>query len=168
MLYDPISYYPEKIDDMTFFQDGNLDNIEIINHYNKLIKKGKYNEANDYINQQKNVYGFFADFFNLIENRIYNLQNYLLTKPPKIQPFIYYDKKGYGIHIFSDVDEVEDLNTIKLFLSDNEDEEPLDIETLYVFNDPDLLDKLHIFIDENEMGLEEIEPPIITEDSIWI
>ena len=118
MLCDPISHYPEKIDDMTFFQDASLDNIEIIKHYNDLIAKGKYNEANEYINQQEGIYGYFADFFNLIENRIYSLQEYLLTKPPKNQPFIFYNKKGYGIYIFSDTDEIEDLSIIKLFSPD--------------------------------------------------
>ncbi len=91
MLCNPTSYYPNKIDEMTFFQDNNLDKVEIMNHYNNLIAQGKYSEASDYINQQEGVYGFFADFFNLIENRIYNLQEYLLNKQKK-QPFVYYDE----------------------------------------------------------------------------
>ena len=90
MLCSSVSDYPNKIDDMTFFQDNNLENIEIINHYNHLIAQGKYNEASDYISQQEGIYGFFADFLNLIENRIYTLQEYLLNKPLKKQPFIYY------------------------------------------------------------------------------
>lgn len=166
MLCDPISYYPEKIDNMTFFQDVSLDNIEIINHYNNLIAKGKYSEAVDYINQQKNVCGFFADFFNLIENRIYNLQEHLLTKPPKNQPFIFYDKKGYGIRIFTDIDVEEDLSTIKLFTPD--DAEFVDAETLYVFHDLGAQEKLQVYIDDTEMDLDEIEPPVVTEDTIWI
>lgn len=91
MSCNPISYYPNKIDEMIFFQDNDLDKIEIMNYYNELVAQGKYDEANDYINQQESVYGFFADFFNTIENRIYNTQEYLLNKPPKNQPFIYYD-----------------------------------------------------------------------------
>lgn len=83
MMCNPISCYPDKIDEMIFFQDNNLEKIEIINHYNELIAQGKYTEANDYISQQKNVYGFFADYLNALENRIYNLQNYLLTKQKK-------------------------------------------------------------------------------------
>lgn len=92
MLCNPASYYPGKVDKMIFFQDNNLEKIEIINNYENLAAQGKYSEANDYINQQEGVYGFFADFFNLIENRIYSLQEYLLSKPPKQQPFIYYDE----------------------------------------------------------------------------
>jgi len=67
---------------MIFFQDNNLEKIDIIDTYNKLISQGKYTEANQYINQQEGIYGYFADFFNVIENRIYNLQDYLLQKPP--------------------------------------------------------------------------------------
>ncbi|MBD5551912.1 MAG: hypothetical protein HDQ96_12195 [Lachnospiraceae bacterium] len=91
MLCNPVSYYPAKIDEMTFFQDNNLEKIENVNHYNDLISQGKYSEASDYINKQEGIYGFFADFYNLIENRIYTLQEYLLQKPQKTQPFIYYD-----------------------------------------------------------------------------
>lgn len=77
------SQYPNNIDPMLFFQDNSLDNIDIINTYNNLIAQQKYNEANEYINQQENVHRYSADYFNAIENRIYSLQNYLLTKNKK-------------------------------------------------------------------------------------
>ena len=92
MLCNTLSDYPGIIDDMTFFQDNNLENIEIINQYENLISQGKYSEANSYINQQEDVYGYFADFFNLLENRIYSLQEHLLTKE-KAQPFIFHDEE---------------------------------------------------------------------------
>lgn len=167
MICNPISYYPDKIDEMTFFQDNNLEKIEIVNHYNALVAKGKYTEANIYINQQNDFYGFFSDFLNLIENRIYTLQNYLLHKPLKNQPFLYYDKKGYGIRIFSDLDIEEDLNTIKLFSPD--ENESMDIKTLYVFENLESLDNLYVYAtDTDEQDLDEMEPPFITEDTIWI
>lgn len=151
MLCDPVSYYPNKIDEMIFFQDNNLGNVEIMNHYNNLIAQGKYNEASDYINQQEGIYGFFAVFFNLIENRIYTLQEYLLQKPLKKQPFICYDEEEHfsfgDLHIFTDTDEEEDLSSIKLF-SDNDEEESID--DLYMFTG------------------EEGEPPNANEDTIWI
>lgn len=92
MLVDPMSSYPGKVDDMTFFQDCDLENIHIMNTYNNLIIKNQYSEANKYINQQENICGYFAGFFNVIENRIYNLQDYLLHKPPKKQPFLYFEE----------------------------------------------------------------------------
>lgn len=92
MLCNTTSYYPDGIDKMTFFQDNDLTKVNIVNNYNSLISQGKYTEANQYINQQEGVYGYFADFFNALENRIYNLQTYLLQKPPKKRYFFYWDE----------------------------------------------------------------------------
>lgn len=151
MSCNPISYFPNKIDEMIFFQDNDLEKVEVMKHYNELVAQGSYSEANDYISQQEGVYGFFADFFNLIENRIYNTQEYLLNKPPKKQPFIYYDEEEHFsvsvLHIFSDIDEEEDISTIELF---SDDEEQESIEELYTFTG------------------EEGQPPNANEDTIWI
>lgn len=107
MLVSSMSTYPDKIDDMTFFQDCDLENVHIMNTYNELISRGKYSEAGRYINQQEGIYGYFADFFNALENRIYHLQDYLLHKPPKKQPFLYFDEKDENGEVLvpSDVDE---------------------------------------------------------------
>lgn len=96
MLCDPTSYYPEKIDEMIFFQDNDIAKVEIMNRYNTLISQEKYDEANDYINQQKGVYGSFADYFNLIENKIYSTQEYLLSKQKK-QLFVYDEEEPENI-----------------------------------------------------------------------
>lgn len=82
-MINTTSQYPNLIDPMLFFQDNNWDNIDIINTYNNLIAQEKYNEANEFISQQDNIYGYFADYFNAIENRIESLQGYLLTKVKK-------------------------------------------------------------------------------------
>lgn len=95
MLCNTMSIYPDGVDPMIFFQDNSLEKLEIINEYEKLISQGKYNEANTFINQQEDIYGYFADFFNALENRIYALQEYLLSKPSKWQPFIYYDGEDF-------------------------------------------------------------------------
>lgn len=167
MLCNPKSYYPHKNDDRIFFQDNDLEKMEIVSHYNKLISKGKYDEANDYISQQKEIYGLFPDYLNLIENRIYHLQDHLLNGQQKNNPFFFYDKKGYGIHIFTDTDEEESLSDIKLFSSD--DMEYINTGTLYVFDDPDSPDNLRVFKSETEeQECIEIEPPSITENMIWI
>ena len=100
MLCNTTSVYPSGIDRMIFFQDNNLDKVEIINEYEKLIAQGKYDQANAFINQQEGIYGYFADFFNAIENRIFNTQEYLLSKPPKWQPFIYYDGDEFPIELY--------------------------------------------------------------------
>lgn len=92
MLCNSLSFYPAKIDPLIFFQDVSLDHIHIIDTYHTLISQGKYSEANEYINSQKGIFGCFADFLNAIENRIYNLQQHLLTIEPK-QPFVLSDEE---------------------------------------------------------------------------
>lgn len=93
-----ISLYPNAIDEMLFFQDNDIDKIEVINTYNNLITQGKYTEASDYISQHEEVYGFFASYLNAIENRIYNLQEYLLTKQKK-NPFVFSDEEPESAEI---------------------------------------------------------------------
>lgn len=97
MLCNTISYYPSGIDPMIFFQDNNLEKIEIINTYNDLVSNGKYTEASNYINQQEGIYGYFADFFNAIENRIYNTQKYLLTKEAIKKQYVFFDSNDETI-----------------------------------------------------------------------
>lgn len=92
MLCNTMSHYPAGVDKMLFFQDNSLEKIDIINQYNRLITQGNYTEASKFINQQDGIYGYFADFFNALENRIYNLQKHLLQKPAKKQAFAYYDQ----------------------------------------------------------------------------
>lgn len=93
MLCNTLSHYPDGIDDMIFFQDNDLEKKEIMHQYNQLIALGQYEAANEYINRQRNVYGYFADFFNAIENRIFHLQEFLLKKPPRKNFFIYTDSE---------------------------------------------------------------------------
>lgn len=165
MLCNPVSYYPIKIDEMTFFQDNDLEKVEIINTYGSLVAQGRYSEAIDYINQQKGIYGFFADFFNLIENRIYNLQQFLLQKPPKEQLLLYYNEKVilsiHTLSLFSDIDEQENIDSLKLF-SDIDNLEQL--ESTYIFTN-DNEEEIEPFIYYVE---EEKEPSLVTNRTIWI
>ena len=41
MLCDPTSHYPDGIDKQLFFQDTDIEHIDIVNHYNELISQGK-------------------------------------------------------------------------------------------------------------------------------
>ena len=59
-----------------------------------MISQGKYTEASNYINQQEGVYGYFADFFNAIENRIYSTQEYLLQKEPIKKQYVFFDSNS--------------------------------------------------------------------------
>ena len=151
MLCNPASAYPDKIDEMTFFQDNSLEKLDIMRHYDSLVTQGKYSDANAYISQQEGIYGFFAEFFNLIENRIYSLQEHLLQKPPKKQPFLFYDEEfsyPFGENkIYSNTEEAENMERISLFSAQDQQESTDRIETF--------------------TG-EEKEPPHATLDTIWI
>ena len=182
MLCNPVSYYPAKIDEMTFFQDNNLEKIEDINHYNDLISQGKYSEASDYINRQEGIYGFFSDFYNLIENRIYTLQEYLLQKPQKTQPFIYYDDYEHfpinELHLFFEKKE-ETGTYISLSENDHESlseytydeltnlicEGEEDLSTIVLFTNEEKQESIKdifIYIDREQA------PSNVNEDTIWI
>lgn len=93
MMINPKSTYPDIVDPMTFFHDISLNNIAIMKEYEKLITENNYDDANALIESKKGmIFGYFADYCNLIENRIYNLQNYLLQIDKKsIQLFTYGD-----------------------------------------------------------------------------
>lgn len=164
MLCNPVSYYPQQIDEMIFFQDTDLENMAIMAHYNDLIAQGKYSEANDYIDQQEGIYGFFADFFNLIENRIYTLQSYLLTKE-KINPFIFYNDKQYltveNMSIYSDIDKKEPWDNIRLF-SDTDMAESL--ESILIFKNDNEEDAEPMIYKQ----IEEIELADTSSNAIWI
>lgn len=90
-----------KPDDMVFFSDIRLSNKDIMDEYNRLIVDKKYDEANNYLSQQDDFFSYSADFFNLIENRIKSLQEYLLTKTKKNNPFIYSNEEPSNINLDS-------------------------------------------------------------------
>ncbi len=88
-MFDTTSKYPNQVDPMIFFQDNSLDKMDIIRTYENLIGQGKYDEANKFISQQKDVYRYSADYFNALENRIYSLQEYLKEGKIKKEVFIH-------------------------------------------------------------------------------
>lgn len=155
---NPISNYPTKVDELVFFQDNDLENINVVNEYNRLINEGKYDEAIQYVADNGNIYGFFADFFNLIENRIYTLQEYESEKYkiPKRQPFVYYDFMSYDLTVFTNTGEQETTENLYIFSNDETSEQ---FEELTIFSGNDDVDKV---------GKDEMEPLDLHDYTIWI
>lgn len=155
---NPISNYPVKVDELVFFQDNDLENINVVNEYNRLINEGKYDEAIQYVADNGNIYGFFADFFNLIENRIYNLQEYESEKykTPKIQPFVYYDFMSYDLTVFTNTGAQETTENLYTFSNDGASEQ---FEGLTIFTGNN---------DVDEVGKDEMEPLDLHDYTIWI
>lgn len=75
-----LSYYPGGIDSLLFFQDNGIEHADELKYYKNLISENKYTEASSYADFQSNLHMYSGSLFNCIENRILELQKYLLTK----------------------------------------------------------------------------------------
>lgn len=85
MLYDTISKFTDDpndntVNDLVFYSDIDLSHLSIKERYESLIKAGKFNDAINYLRQQSDVHCHCADFFNMIANRLINLESYLKNK----------------------------------------------------------------------------------------
>lgn len=87
-LYKVSSLFPNSVDDITFISDVNLDTLDIYKQHRDLVNNGKYTEASNYLNQQTGITPVNADFFNMLENRIYQTQLYVEDKE-KVNPCSY-------------------------------------------------------------------------------
>lgn len=87
-IYKVNSSFPSIVDDIAFISDVNLDTLEIYKQHRDLIVDGKYTEASNYLNQQTGITPVNADFFNMLENRIYQTQLYVKDKE-KVNPCSY-------------------------------------------------------------------------------
>lgn len=92
-----------EIEGMTFFSDVKLSNKSIMDEYDAYVAQGKYDEASEYIedaNKQGKIYSYSAYFYNLIENKIKAVQDYLLNEKVKqSSPFKYSEEKPIDIEI---------------------------------------------------------------------
>lgn len=74
-----ISSFPNKVDNLIFFQDIDIENKKIFIKYQELLHQEKYLEASQFL-EASNISYYGADICNLLENMVYNLQNYLKQK----------------------------------------------------------------------------------------
>lgn len=79
-----LSIFPNGIDSRIFFSDISIDYTGLMSQYQSLIKQGKYSEASKLLNNSDaSFYG--AWIFNLFDNRLKNIGEYLLTlEKPKL------------------------------------------------------------------------------------
>lgn len=131
MVYNEISYFPDTIDPLIFFQDNGIEHIDALSKYLDLLKKGNYTEASTYADFQSNLNGYFGSLFNLIENRIYTWQKELLRKETLAA------SKGNYITSITQYMPPYDLSDSTIWISEND--EPSDLKGhLYYFytNEP--------------------------------
>lgn len=75
--YENYSSFPEAVDPLIFFQDIDIPHKAAYDTFRQMISNGQYSAALEYINSQDDVDGYFADLYNLLEERILNLQYHL-------------------------------------------------------------------------------------------
>ncbi len=78
-----ISEFPYRVDDHLFFSDIGVEQKEARDAYhgffnkNLAVTSNNYDKSRVYIQSQSNIFGYFADLFNLIVNRLYTTQRIL-------------------------------------------------------------------------------------------
>lgn len=80
--YDVESQYPNKIDNLLFLNDVDLEHLSISNQHKDLIMEERYTEAGELL-ESSDIDSMCASLFNLIENRIYATQHHINNKHTK-------------------------------------------------------------------------------------
>lgn len=78
MSYKIDSVFPNSIDDLPFISDVDIPNKNIMISIQNYIDQGDYDNASKLCNAS-NITSINSDYFNMVQNRIYSLQNYLIT-----------------------------------------------------------------------------------------
>ena len=78
--------FPQYIDERIFFQDINLTQVPIMNHYYSLLNSNNYEKASEFLNNSE-VFFYGAWILNLLEERLCTIGSYLLNLPP-IEPLV--------------------------------------------------------------------------------
>lgn len=78
MSYKIDSVFPNSIDDLSFISDVDISNKNIMTSIQNYIDQGDYDNASKLCNTS-NITSINSDYFNMIQNRIYSLQKYLIT-----------------------------------------------------------------------------------------
>lgn len=70
------------LDDLTFTpcSDMEIEDVPIVNEHNNLIKENKFSDANTLLKTTQYKKGIIASLFNCMEEKIRNIQVYLLNK----------------------------------------------------------------------------------------
>lgn len=89
-IYNEMSNYPNEVDELIFYSDLDLKHKEIADKFYSLLYAKKYNEAKALLESEETngLHGNFASLYNMLENRIYNLQEHISTR--KKRELIFY------------------------------------------------------------------------------
>ena len=79
MTYDTISFFPDDIDQLTFFQDIQTSQKTILNQASQYADNSQLSVLSTYLNSS-DVDSYSAELFKMLENRIKPIQEYLLSE----------------------------------------------------------------------------------------
>lgn len=88
-IYNTTTNYPTAVDDLLFISDVDCKSESIMNKHQDYIKKGEYDNASNYLNNQVGITPIVADLFNLLENRIIAVQTHLLEQDDEVERAFY-------------------------------------------------------------------------------
>lgn len=80
MSYNTKSTFSNTINELLFLSDVDIAHKSVMNTHQSYIKDGEYTKASDYINAQADITPVTAGLFQMIQNRIAVLQDYLLSE----------------------------------------------------------------------------------------
>lgn len=98
------SQYPQKVDELIFYQDVDLAHLPILEEHEALIQQKQYTLASEYLQKQTGYFSCSAGLFNLIQNRIKALQDDLLATGKK------------NPHIYSELEPKENVTTDTIWI----------------------------------------------------
>lgn len=75
-MIETTSNFPDEIDTLGYHSDVTIGQQEIMDQYDTLVAQNRYTEAYKLISESS-IFGWFADYFNMLENRIYSTQVFL-------------------------------------------------------------------------------------------
>ncbi len=92
MSYTVKSSYPDSIDDLVFISDTDIKHESVYKKHQELINNKNYTQASEYISGQTDITPITADLFNLIQNRIIAMQEYLKNSAESCERVVYGNK----------------------------------------------------------------------------
>lgn len=71
--------FPNGVDELKFYSDIDLNQVPIMENYLRLLNKGKYTSASEYLKNSE-VFYYGAWFLNMMENRLHAIGKYLINQ----------------------------------------------------------------------------------------
>lgn len=115
------STFPDSIDPLYYHSDVSIGQQEVMDQYNSYIAARNYTAAYALISEYS-IFGWFADYFNMIENRISAVQAYLIDTMKADHP----DQNLYTEEeptTFTDQNRTRDLAVDDVWVSTYEEEQ---------------------------------------------